>query len=72
MIVLDTAARRLDLDVPAEELARRRRRAFVPPPPAYDRGYGKLFIDHVTQADKGADFDFLAGRSGTPPSKFSF
>jgi dihydroxy-acid dehydratase len=70
-IVLDTAARKLELDVPAEELEQRRK-AFVPPPPAYERGYGKLYIDHVQQADKGADFDFLIGASGTPPSKVSF
>jgi L-arabonate dehydrase len=71
VIVLDAANRRLDLDVADEELARRRA-ALVLPPPAYERGYGKMFIDHVTQADKGADFDFLAGKSGTPPSKVSF
>ena len=70
-IVLDTAARRLDLEVSAEELERRRQ-AFVAPDPAYTRGYGKLFIDHVQQADKGVDFDFLVGGSGTPPSKTSF
>jgi dihydroxy-acid dehydratase len=70
-IVLDAANRRIDLDVPADELDRRRA-TLVLPPPAHDRGYGKLFIDHVTQADKGADFDFLAGSSGTPPSKVSF
>ncbi|MBI4922447.1 MAG: dihydroxy-acid dehydratase [Devosia nanyangense] len=71
IVVLDCEARRLDLDVDAAELDRRRA-ALVLPEPAYDRGYGKLFIDHVTQADKGADFDFLAGKSGTPPSKVSF
>jgi len=71
MIILDTAARKLELDVPAEEIERRRK-AFVPPKPAFERGYGKLYIDHVTQADKGVDFDFLKGSSGTPPSKFSF
>jgi dihydroxy-acid dehydratase len=70
-IILDAEARRLDLDVPADELERRRA-AFVPPEPAYDRGYGRLFIDHVQQADKGVDFDFLVGGSGTPPSKVSF
>jgi dihydroxy-acid dehydratase len=70
-IVLDVPARRLELDVSDEELARRRA-ALVLPPPAYERGYGRLFIDHVTQADRGADFDFLAGHSGTPPSKVSF
>ncbi len=70
-IVIDAAGRRLELDVPETELARRRAE-FVPPPPAFDRGYGKLFIDHVQQADKGVDFDFLVGGSGTPPSKVSF
>ncbi|MDR3470266.1 MAG: dihydroxy-acid dehydratase [Devosia sp.] len=71
VVVLDTEARRLDLEVDAAELERRRA-AFVPPAPAYSRGYGKLFIDHVQQADKGVDFDFLVGSSGTPPSKVSF
>jgi dihydroxy-acid dehydratase len=46
------------LNVPAEEIARRLAE-FTPPPPAYSRGYGKLFLDHVTQADLGCDFDFL-------------
>ena len=71
IIALDVANRRLELEVDAAELARRRA-AFVPPAPAYERGYGRMFIDHVTQADKGADFDFLVGKSGTPPSKVSF
>ncbi|MCX5516446.1 dihydroxy-acid dehydratase [Kaistia algarum] len=71
IIVLDTQARRIDVEVDAEELEQRRR-AFVPPAPHYDRGYGKLFLDHVQQADKGVDFDFLVGGSGTPPSKVSF
>jgi L-arabonate dehydrase len=71
VISLDTAARSLTLEVPAAELDRRRA-AFIPPAPAFDRGYGKLYIDHVQQADKGVDFDFLVGASGTPPSKVSF
>ncbi|MBB3930240.1 dihydroxy-acid dehydratase [Kaistia hirudinis] len=71
MIVLDTKARRIDVEIDAEEMERRRA-AFVPPAPHYERGYGKLFIDHVQQADKGVDFDFLVGGSGTPPSKVSF
>jgi dihydroxy-acid dehydratase len=70
-IVLDCAARKLELEISPEEFARRQA-AFVPPPPAYERGYGRLFIDHVQQADKGVDFDFLVGSSGTPPSKVSF
>jgi dihydroxy-acid dehydratase len=57
-ILLDVESRRLELCVPEEEIARRLG-AFIPPAPAYERGYGKLFLDHVTQADLGCDFDFL-------------
>jgi dihydroxy-acid dehydratase len=57
-IVLDTDEQRLDLDVPAEELSRRL--ADLPvSEPKYRRGYGRLFLDHVLQADEGCDFDFL-------------
>ena len=70
-ITLDTAGRRLTLDVPEAELDRRCA-TWVARPPAYDRGYGKLFLDHVQQADKGVDFDVLVGASGTPVSKVSF
>jgi dihydroxy-acid dehydratase len=58
-ILLDVPGRRLELLVPAEELDRRAR-LFTPPPRHYDRGYGRLFLDHVTQADLGCDFDFLS------------
>jgi dihydroxy-acid dehydratase len=61
-ILLDVDARRLDLCVPEEEL-QRRRAAWRPREPHYARGYGKLFLDHVTQANLGCDFDFLIGRS---------
>ena len=57
-ILLDVAARKLELLVSADELERRER-LFTPPPPHYTRGYGRLFLDHVTQADLGCDFDFL-------------
>ncbi len=57
-IVLDVAGRRIDLAVPAAEIARRLA-AFAPPPPHYQRGYGRLFLEHVTQANRGCDFDFL-------------
>ena len=57
-IALDVAARRLDLLVDDDELARRRA-AWVPPAPRYARGYGAMYANHVTQADKGCDFDFL-------------
>jgi dihydroxy-acid dehydratase len=55
---LDLPARRLDMLVSDAELAARRA-AWVAPAPRYQRGYGHLFQSHVTQADKGCDFDFL-------------
>ena len=58
-IVLDVANRKLELAISEDELARRLS-AFVPPQPHYQRGYGRLFLDHVTQANAGCDFDFLA------------
>jgi dihydroxy-acid dehydratase len=57
-IVLDVPGRKLELRVPADELERRSR-SFTPPAAHYTRGYGRLFLDHVTQADLGCDFDFL-------------
>jgi dihydroxy-acid dehydratase len=65
MISLDVPARRLDLDVPAEELRRRRpseraQAAYTAPL----RGWQRLYVDHVMQADQGADLDFLVGSSG--------
>jgi len=57
-IVLDVGTRKIELAVPPEEI-RQRLRQFVPPPRHYDRGYGRLFLDHVTQANLGCDFDFL-------------
>jgi len=59
-ILLDVPARKLELLVPQEELAKRAK-VFQPPARHYDRGYGKLFVDHVTQAHEGCDFDFLSG-----------
>ncbi len=57
-IRLDVAARELSLLVPDEEMARRRKDQPVTPPSA-PRGYLKLFLQTVTQADQGVDFDFL-------------
>ena len=57
-IRLDVAARELSLLVSDEEMARRRKAKPVAEPAA-DRGYLKLFLETVTQADKGVDFDFL-------------
>ncbi len=56
-IRLDTAARRIDLLVDDGELARRR--AVFKPPPLPGRGYPRLHAEHVLQADRGCDFDFL-------------
>jgi dihydroxy-acid dehydratase len=64
-VVLDVPGRRLDLDVPPSELARR-----APAPamtaalPVPRRGWERLYIDHVLQADQGADLDFLTGSTG--------
>ncbi|MBI3209795.1 MAG: dihydroxy-acid dehydratase [Candidatus Solibacter usitatus] len=57
-ITLDTENRAIRLEVSDEEMGRRLS-AFTPPPPHFTRGYGKLFLDHVTQANLGCDFDFL-------------
>jgi dihydroxy-acid dehydratase len=57
-IELDVAARRLELRVPPAEIAQRLSN-FQPAQPHYSRGYGRLFLDHVTQANLGCDFDFL-------------
>ncbi len=65
MIALDVPARTLTLQVDEAELGRRRA-AWIPPPPYYPRGYGALFSRHVTQADRGCDFDFLGGTAPIP------
>lgn len=70
MIALNVGERRLELEVPEEELARRRAR-WSPPEPAMDRGYCRLYVDHVLQADRGVDFDFLVGGSGAPVARDS-
>ncbi|WP_374307597.1 IlvD/Edd family dehydratase [Dongia sp.] len=66
MIELDVAGRRLHLDVSDAELDRRRSEwtAPVPTGTATAGGYAKLFVDHVLQADRGCDFDFLVGQRG--------
>ena len=65
LVSLDVPARRLELLVDAAELARRRA-AWQAPPPRYGRGFGALYLEHVTQADQGCDFDFLADGPPTP------
>lgn len=65
IIELDVAAGTLNMLVDEEELARRRA-AWQTPLQPYSRGYARLYIDHVTQADRGCDFDFLLGNAATP------
>ncbi|EKJ95638.1 dihydroxy-acid dehydratase [Bradyrhizobium lupini HPC(L)] len=72
IVRLDLPQRRLDMLVSEEEIAQRRS-AWQAPAPRYERGYGYLFSKHVTQADKGCDFDFLQtdfGRSAGEPDIF--
>jgi dihydroxy-acid dehydratase len=63
LIELDVEHRRLHLDVDGEELERRRS-GWNPPAPPMFGGYQRLYFDHVTQADTGADLDFLIGCRG--------
>jgi L-arabonate dehydrase len=63
VIELDVEARRLNVEVSDQELARRRA-AWSPPPPAMTSGYQKLYVDTVLQASEGADLDFLRGCRG--------
>ncbi|WOX16478.1 IlvD/Edd family dehydratase [Streptomyces sp. N50] len=71
-IILDVAARRLDVDVPDAELARRTPDlATVTGFAAPKRGWERLYVDHVLQADTGADLDFLVGSSGSEVSRES-
>ncbi len=72
MITLDVPNRRLHLDVSDEELAERKKHWQAPEVPASEkRGYAHLYRTHVTQADTGADFDFLIGNSGAELPKSS-
>ncbi|MEM7130155.1 MAG: IlvD/Edd family dehydratase [Chloroflexota bacterium] len=63
MIELDVNNRRLHLDISDKELAQRRA-AWQPPAPLAERGYVNMYIQHVQQANTGADLDFLVGKSG--------
>jgi dihydroxy-acid dehydratase len=65
IIELDVPSRQLTLHVADSELERRRE-AWRPPAPKYARGYGALYLRHMTQANEGCDFDILARGAETP------
>ena len=65
VVELDVAARKLVLHVDEDELAKRRA-DWQPPAPKYGRGYGALYLRHITQANEGCDFDFLEAGPPTP------
>ena len=70
MIELDVVKRKIHLDVSDGELAKRKA-AWAAPKPASGRGYVNLYVNHVMQADKGADLDFLVGNSGSEVTRDS-
>jgi dihydroxy-acid dehydratase len=71
-IVLDVPGRRLDVDIPNDEWARRTPSAAAQEAYAAPlRGWERLYVDHVLQADRGADLDFLVGSSGDQVSRES-
>jgi dihydroxy-acid dehydratase len=65
VIELDVPARTLTLRVSDEELEKRRA-DWQQPAPKYARGYGALYLQHITQADEGCDFDFLEAGPPVP------
>jgi dihydroxy-acid dehydratase len=65
MITLDVEGRRIDLDVSPEELAQRRA-DWTPRKKIPERGYVSMYAEHVTQANRGCDFDFLHAGAAIP------
>ncbi|HEY5929578.1 MAG TPA: L-arabinonate dehydratase [Burkholderiales bacterium] len=65
IVELDVPGRKLNLKISDEEMAKRKA-AWKPGEKKYQRGYGKIFSQHVSQADKGCDFDFLEGTAPIP------
>jgi len=70
VIELDVSKRKLHLDVSDAVLAERRKK-WKGPPQHETRGYAKLYVETVNQADKGVDLDFLVGNSGAPVGRES-
>ena len=65
VISLDVESRTINLDLPEEEIVKRTK-DLPERKSLHARGYTKLYLDHVTQADKGCDFDFLEGDEKSP------
>ena len=68
LITVDVPARSIHLHVEDDELALRRA-AWTPPPVRFERGYGYMFAQHILQADKGCDFDYLETSFGASPGE---
>ncbi|HEX5413348.1 MAG TPA: IlvD/Edd family dehydratase [Terriglobia bacterium] len=73
LIELDVVERSLEIKVSSSEL-KKRMKSWTPAQPHYLRGYGRMFLDHILQANEGCDFDFLKAVNGAeriaPPVKF--
>jgi dihydroxy-acid dehydratase len=67
LIELDVPARKLNVLISDAEMSKRKA-AWVAPPPKFERGFGKLYLQHIQQADKGCDFDFLETQVSSTPS----
>jgi len=65
LITLDVAARELSLNISERDWVTRREQ-WRPPEPKFERGYGALYTEHITQANEGCDFGFLARRGRNP------
>nr|MBP8295197.1 dihydroxy-acid dehydratase [Burkholderiales bacterium] len=65
LIELDIPGRKLTLKIDDAEMARRRA-AWIAPKPHFTRGFGTLYLKHVTQANEGCDFDFLEAGGAAP------
>ena len=58
LIELDVPARKLNVLISDAEMAKRKA-AWVAPAPKFERGFGKIYLQHIQQANNGCDFDFL-------------
>ena len=67
LIELDVPARKLNVLISDAEMSKRKA-VWVAPPPKFERGFGKLYLQHIQQADKGCDFDFLETQVSSAPS----